>query len=258
MNYLVIYPGRFHPFHKGHKASYDWLAKQFGENNVYVATSNVQAPITSPFSYSDKVAMMTKLGISASHIANVKNPYQALEITGNVPEESKKDNILIFAVSAKDAERFNFAPKKDGSASYLQPVPANLKKLKPMTEHGYVIITPTINFKVNGVDANSASEIRKLYIKGSDHDKNQIISDLYGVDDPALRDIFDKKLGITEQTQTYIRESRRVGAARAVDWMQRVLVLEQQAQSQFEPQQQFLSESTEDSDYIDEKNYGRK
>jgi hypothetical protein len=255
MNYLVIYPGRFHPFHKGHMASYDWLTKQFGDNNVFVATSNVQAPITSPFSYSDKVAMMTKLGIPASRIANVKNPYQAIEITSSIPDENQRDTVLVFAVSAKDAERFNFAPKKDGSLSYLQPLPKNAKKLKPMTQHGYVVITPTINFKINGVDANSASEIRKLYIKGNDHDKNQIIADLYGQPDPALRDIFDKKLGITEQTQNYIRESRAVDKARAVDWMQRVLVLEQQAQSYTQPTQLILTQLT--VDYIDEKNYGR-
>jgi hypothetical protein len=236
-------------------ASYDWLTKQFGDNNVFVATSNVQAPITSPFSYSDKVAMMTKLGIPASRIANVKNPYQAIEITSSIPDENQRDTVLVFAVSAKDAERFNFAPKKDGSLSYLQPLPKNAKKLKPMTQHGYVVITPTINFKINGVDANSASEIRKLYIKGNDHDKNQIIADLYGQSDPALRDIFDKKLGITEQTQNYIRESRAVDKARAVDWMQRVLVLEQQAQSYIQPTQLILTQST--VDYIDEKNYGR-
>ena len=257
MNYLVIYPGRFHPFHKGHMASYDWLTKQFGDNNVFVATSNVQAPITSPFSYSDKVAMMTKLGIPASRIANVKNPYQAIEITSSIPDENQRDTVLVFAVSAKDAERFNFAPKKDGSVSYLQPLPKDAKKLKPMTEHGYVVITPTINFKINGVDANSASEIRKLYIKGNDHDKDQIIADLYGQPDPALRDIFDKKLGISKQAQTHIQESRNVKDIRVVDWMQRVLVLERNAQQQFEPAQQFLSESTTNFDYIDEKNHGQ-
>ena len=55
MNYLVIYPGRFHPFHQGHMASYDWLTKQFGENNVYIASSSVQDPATSPFEFGDKV-----------------------------------------------------------------------------------------------------------------------------------------------------------------------------------------------------------
>ena len=251
MNYLVIYPGRFHPFHRGHMASYDWLTKKFGENNVYIATTNVQAPIASPFSYSDKVMMMTKLGVPASHIANVKNPYQSKEITANLSDDEKSKTVLVFALSAKDAERFNFAPKKDGTPGYLQLLPVDRKGVQPMTKHGYIAITPTINFKINGVDANSASEIRRMYIKGNDHDKNQIIADLYGQPDPALRDILDKKLGITEQAQNYLKEARQLDAAKVVAWMQRVLILEQQANS-----------ITTDfahlkPDYIDEKNYNR-
>jgi cytidyltransferase-like protein len=74
MNYLVIYPGRFHPFHLGHKASYDWLTQQFGENSVYVASSDKQEAETSPFAYADKVKMATKLGVPAGRIKQVKNP----------------------------------------------------------------------------------------------------------------------------------------------------------------------------------------
>jgi hypothetical protein len=198
MNYLVIYPGRFHPFHLGHKASYDWLTNQFGENNVYIASSSVQDPETSPFSFSDKSTMMTKLGIPAGRIVNVKNPYRAEEITSMLSDEEKANTALVFAVSAKDAKRFNFAPKKDGSPAYLQPVPANKKSMKPMTKHGYVAITPTVNFRVKGADANSASQIRKLYVDGNDNDRRQIITDLYGAPDPELKTIFDKQLGVNK------------------------------------------------------------
>jgi hypothetical protein len=251
MNYLVIYPGRFHPFHKGHKASYDWLNKQFSNDSVFIATSGVQAPVTSPFSYSDKVMMMTKLGIPAGRIVNVKNPYQAVEITSAVPDEEKANTVLVFAVSAKDAERFNFAPKKDGTPGYLQPLPKNKKSIKPMTKHGYVVITPTINFQVNGVDANSASEIRKMYLKGNDRDKDQVIADLYGQPDSAIRAVFDKKLGISEQAQNYIREARQFGNVKVVEWLENVLQLEKQANS-------VHADFTHiNPDYIDEKTYNR-
>ena len=213
MNYLVIYPGRFHPFHLGHKASYDWLTQQFGENNVYVASSSVQDPETSPFTFSDKVKMATKLGIPSSHIVNVKNPYQAKEITSMLSPEEQANTALIFAVSEKDAKRFTFAPKKDGSPSYLQPVPANKKGMKPMTKHGYVAITPTVNFRVKGVDANSASQIRKLYLDGNHADRNQIITDLYGAPDPELREIFDQRLGanLPEDAVIYGQEIQFAG-----------------------------------------------
>ena len=185
-------------------ASYDWLTNQFGENSVYIASSNVQDPDTSPFSFADKVKMMTKLGVPAGHVVNVKNPYQATEITSMLSDEEKANTALIFAVSAKDAERFNFAPKKDGSPGYLQPVPDNKKTMKPMTKHGYVVVTPTVNFRVRGVDANSASQIRKLYLDGNDNDRTQIITDLYGAPDPELQDIFDERLGVNEPKEGII------------------------------------------------------
>ena len=48
-NVLVIYPGRFQPFHKGHKAVYDYLASRYGRDNVFITTSNKVAPPRSPF-----------------------------------------------------------------------------------------------------------------------------------------------------------------------------------------------------------------
>ena len=212
MNYLVIYPGRFHPFHLGHKASYDWLTDQFGENTVYVASSNVQDPETSPFEFADKVKMATKLGVPTGRIVNVKNPYQATEITAALSDEEKANTVLVFAVSAKDAQRFNFAPKKDGSPSYLQPLPENKKGIKPMTKHGYVVITPTVNFRVKGADANSASQIRKLYHDGNDNDRDQIIVDLYGAADTELRDIFDQRLGVDAPQEGIIYGQERIYA----------------------------------------------
>jgi len=208
MNYLVIYPGRFHPFHLGHKASYDYLTKKYGENSVYVATSAVQDPLTSPFSYADKVKMITKLGIEPNHVVQVKNPYQATEIVNSFSEEERANTVLIFAVSEKDmlegSARFRFDPKKNGEPSYLQPMLANSKKLQPMTKHGYVAITPTVNFKVKGQDADSASAIRKLYRDGNDNDRNQIIADLYGAPDPEIKDIFDQRLGVNQSEEAVI------------------------------------------------------
>ncbi len=265
MNYVVVYPGRFHPFHLGHKASYDWLNDKFGENSVYVASSDKQDPETSPFKYSDKVTMMTKLGIPASRINKVKNPYQATEIVSTLSAEEKANTALIFAVSAKDAKRFNFAPKADGSPSYLRPMPEDIKDMMPMTQHGYIVVTPTVHFRVQGADANSASQIRKLYTAGNDNDRDQIITDLYGSPDAELRDIFDQRLGINEPAEGMIYGQERVYAG------------EQPAQIMRERREQLMAKITEMQeqlakfrrlklneqfieDYIEEKAYraGRK
>jgi len=196
MNKIVIYSGRFHPFHKGHKASYDYLTKQFGKDNVYIATSNSMAPLTSPFSFEEKKSMAEKLGVPADKVVMVKNPYQAKEITSKI--NNPEDAVLVYALSEKDIDRFKFT-KKDGTPGYIQPYPKDEAYLKDMTQHSYAFLTPTVKFKVAGKDVDSASAIRKLYIDSDDAGKNKILKDLYGVADKELKQLFDRKLGITEE-----------------------------------------------------------
>jgi hypothetical protein len=211
MRTVVIYPGRFHPFHRGHKASYDYLTQRYGDRNVFVVSSNKQDPETSPFSFADKMDMMTKLGIRPGQIAQVVNPYQAKEIRDEI--DDPENTILIFAVSEKDMAgndaRFNFKPKKDGTAGYMQPLPADGKGMQNMTQHAYVAVTPTVNFRIRGADANSASEIRKKYATGNDADRDQIIADLYGDVDSAIRDIFDRKL-VANRPQMVSENRKRI------------------------------------------------
>ena len=210
MRTIVIFPGRFQPAHLGHKAVYDQLVKQFGESNVFIATSDVQSPATSPFSFQEKLQMFAKMGVPTGKVAQVKNPYQAQEIVDQIPD--KDDVALVFAVSQKDMRgdeaRFKFGTKRDGSPSYMQPFPKD-GKLKPLTQHAYVMVAPTVNFKVKGRDANSATEVRQLYAKGNENDHKQIIQDLYGTLDNKIEAMFDKKLLPVNELQQFVYSSRR-------------------------------------------------
>jgi hypothetical protein len=251
MNYLVIYPGRFHPFHLGHKASYDWLTRKYGENAVFVASSEKQDAKTSPFKYADKITMMAKLGVPAGRIQKVENPYQATEITSRLSDEEKANTVLIFAVSAKDARRFNPA-RKDGSPSYLQPLPANAKKLRPMTQQGYIEITPTVDFQIQGQPANSASQIRKLYVSGNENDRDQIIVDLYGAADPELRAIFDQALGVNAPQEGIIYGQEQMYAGENPVRVMRESRLDRLREN-IESLQQRIQQLRDGMDYIDEK-----
>ena len=51
---LVVYPGRFQPWHKGHYAVYNYLVNEFGRDSVYIASSNKVDPPRSPFNFSEK------------------------------------------------------------------------------------------------------------------------------------------------------------------------------------------------------------
>ena len=112
MTTLVIYPGRFQPWHKGHKAVYDYLVKNFGRDNVFVASSNKVDPPRSPFSFSEKVQFMNLTGVSADRIIETRDPYRSIELVQNYDPKTTR---LIFAVSEKDMAddpRFSFKTKK--------------------------------------------------------------------------------------------------------------------------------------------------
>ena len=191
MDTVVIYPGRFHPFHKGHKSVYDTLVKRFGKNRVFIATSDKVDPPKSPFTFEEKRAMIALTGVDPSRVIKTKSPYQATEITDNYDPQN---TIALFAVSDKDmAEdpRFSFKPKKDGSPSYYQPAQKNMKSLDT---HGYIITVPTLQFNVLGKPMRSASEFRANFAKADTETQKKMITDLFGKYDPNVDRIMSAKI----------------------------------------------------------------
>ena len=191
MDTVVIYPGRVHPFHKGHKSVYDTLVKRFGKNRVFIATSDKVDPPKSPFTFEEKRAMIALTGVDPSRVIKTKSPYQATEITDNYDPQN---TIALFAVSDKDmAEdpRFSFKPKKDGSPSYYQPAQ---KDMKSLDTHGYIITVPTLQFNVLGKPMRSASEFRANFAKADSETQKKMITDLFGKYDPNVDRIMSAKI----------------------------------------------------------------
>jgi len=191
MDTVVIYPGRFHPFHKGHKSVYDALVKRFGKNRVYIATSNKVDPPKSPFTFDEKRAMMALTGVDPSRVVQVKNPYQATEITDNFDPQN---TIALFAVSDKDmAEdpRFSFKPRKDGQPSYYQPAS---KDMQGFDKHGYIVTVPTLQFNVLGKPMRSASEFRANFAQADNETQKAMITDLFGQYDPKIHNTMSQKI----------------------------------------------------------------
>jgi cytidyltransferase-like protein len=190
---VVIYPGRFQPFHRGHASVFDRLPKQFDGADTYIATSDVVDPIKSPFTFIQKKQMMIAAGVAPKAIRQVKNPYMAIEILADYHLPSTG---LVFAISEKDMQdnpRFSFKNKKDGSPSYFQPY-KGIDQMDNAGKHGYIATISTLKFKVNGAIVNSASQIREAYRAGSDNDRKHIIFDLYGKFDPVIYQMFNDAL----------------------------------------------------------------
>lgn len=212
MRIVAIYPGRFHPFHKGHAASFKQLVQKFGLDNTYLAISAKQEQPKSPFSAQDRAKMANSLGIPSKNIIAVRNPYGAQEYIDQLKLDPEK-TAIVFGVSKKDMEgepalgippdpRFSFKPKKDGSASYLQPF--NPKKIDPMSQHGYIMSTEVAEFPIAGKSMRDASAIRKAYAGADNQTKMKILTDLYGDAAEQMKQVFDNNLQVTESIRRLI------------------------------------------------------
>jgi len=117
---VVVFAGRFQPFHKGHYDSYKWLCKKFGEENVWIATSNKtnfnpNAGDVSPFTFKEKKEIMVSMyDINPRRIIQCKNPaFSPVEIF-NLYKGFPV--IYISAVGKKDEERYR-------TGTFFRPLP---------------------------------------------------------------------------------------------------------------------------------------
>jgi len=207
---VCIYAGRFHPFHKGHKAVFDAAVKAYGMENCYIATSGKTDGNKSPFTFEEKKAMMVLTGVPENRIVETRVPYQPKEILDNYDSTT---TVAKFMVGAKDMDtdpRFQFGPKKDGSPSYLQDADSNRGNYETFDKHAYVVTAPTLNFKVLGQPATSATELRAQYATLDDATAEKFITDLFGNFDQNVMDAMDAKLGrnpASEPTEAFENKS---------------------------------------------------
>ena len=191
---LVVYPGRFQPFHKGHRAVYDYLVKKFGRDHVYIATSNKVEPPKSPFNFSDKVKFIALTGVPLDRVVESTQPYRALEITEKYNPDTTR---LIFAVSQKDMEedpRFKTWVKKDGTPTYFQPMPDNQNNMQTLNKHGYIMVVPTFPFTILGEPMVGATQIRAKFANSDPDTQKAIVQDLFGKFDSEVLQILQTKL----------------------------------------------------------------
>ncbi len=156
---VVIYVGRFQPFHKGHNGTYQHLIKKFGKDNVFIGTSNKTDNLKSPFNFKEKVKIMTTMfGIPSSKIHQVKNPYQPTEILKKFDEGT---TAFITVVGEKDKARLG--------GKYFQPY--NGEPTEGYRDRGYVYASPSSGGGISG------TEVRNGLSNGSDEQKQNFFTD---------------------------------------------------------------------------------
>jgi cytidyltransferase-like protein len=200
-NLIVIFPGRFQPFHEGHKKIYDLAKKQFPGADFFIATADeikkVKDPERYPFSFTEKKAIITATGIPENEVVQVNQPYKPLEILKNYDSNVAK---VVYVVGKKDMKsdpRFKFGVTKKGTPTYFQPF-SDLNSMQPFREdggHGYIFAPITIDFSVGDKRITSASELRSLYRQSNEAFRKQIIKSALGKFDPKIYNLFNNRLG---------------------------------------------------------------
>lgn len=165
-------PGGFHPFHAGHMALYNSARRTFPDAEVFVAATNDTSTRPFPFAVKEKLAALA--GVEPGHFVQVKSPFQSKEITSRFDPER---DVLIYVRSEKDADKppQPGGVKKDGSASYLQPL-LGAKSLKPFGQQAYMAYLPTVEF---GPGMTSATEIRTAWPTLDERRKTALVMSLY-------------------------------------------------------------------------------
>jgi hypothetical protein len=191
---VVVYSGRFQPFHKGHYATYDHLVKKFGKDNVYIGTSNVTDSKKSPFNFKEKKAIMMKMfGVPSNKIVNIRNPYAPEEILNKFDEDTTG---FITVVGEKDSSRL--------SGKYFTPYKGKVEQ--GYLDKGYVYAAPAQPNAISGTD------VRYWLSAGTTEDRKKGFMKAYPkFDDQIFKLITLKLKSLKEYINEEIKLNVKVG-----------------------------------------------
>ncbi len=191
---VVVYSGRFQPFHKGHYATYENLIRKFGKDNVYIGTSNVTDSKKSPFNFKEKKAIMMKMfGIPSNKIFNIKNPYAPQEILNKFDSDTTG---FITVVGEKDSSRL--------SGKYFTPYKGKVEQ--GYLDKGYVYASPAQPNAISGTD------VRYWLSSGSEAERKKNFTKAYPkFDDQIFKLITLKLKGLKECINEEIKLNVNIG-----------------------------------------------
>ena len=189
---VAIYPGRFQPMGKHHAQVYEWLAKQFGKSNTYIATSNKVDPPRSPFTFREKQSIIFKHGIK--NVVQEKNVYAPENI---LKKYDPATTAVVFVYGKKDAGRLR-TTKKDGTPGYFQEFAKSKTNLLGYDRHGYFVIAPHMSLKIKGFGEMSGTTMRAALATGNE----DVFKEIFGWFDPNIFNMVKSKM--TEQIKEFL------------------------------------------------------
>lgn len=205
MKTIGIYPGTFQPPTRAHLNVYKAL-KQIAGTNTFIVTTDRTPTEDAPLNFGDKEQIWVREGMPASHIVQVKDWMNPIEVFNNFPEELTK---VVFALNQKDADlvankKSQTRPKlpqdkpkemwldRNGKFNYFQPYKGNESSMKPLSKHAYVLLID--DTKIDGKPVSTAN-IRSVLgsSKYDDNAKKKFFRFVFGWFDTGLYTLITSK-----------------------------------------------------------------
>ena len=199
---VVIYGGKFQPFHKGHYEIYEKLVKEFGKDNVFISTSDINKSKLKQkaysenhiFTFDEKLQILDKLfGIPKEQVICAKRtPY--LPSWREIPVEGS-DYAYITVCGMKDESRFDFL---GGQGTIVQEYTPGMP-LESCIDHKYYYRLE--NEKVH----LSATQVRNFFRDNhSEDEKKDYFVEVFGKFDQEMYDLINNR--INRIFESYIDE----------------------------------------------------
>jgi len=230
---IVVYGGGFQPFHAGHLSSYTQAKAKFHTPDFYVASSNDTK--VRPIPFKDKEFLAQQAGVTDDFV-QVIQPINPEEI---MKKYNEKKDILILVRSERDPMKYT---KKDGSPAYYQPF-VSIDKCESFETHAYIFVTKKHDFTVNGKEAFSGSQVRKMYSDADSEERDKIINDLYpkAKNKAKVKKLLDKYIGggmneeLEQQDEAVLGYAQRRHRAQQFKRMAKRLLRSRQLQAKRAP-----------------------
>jgi len=192
---VVVYAGRFQPFHKGHYETFTNVLKEFPHADVFIGTSDKVDLPKSPFNFKEKKQIISKMfSVKTNQIKQIKNPYAPKEILEKYPE----DTVYITVVGKKDAERL-------GKGKYFDFYAKGDEEMEGYPEKGYIFIAPENNTLYKGAPL-SGTVVRDTFSNADEAEKEELFKTLYGKLDKKIFKLITSKIKLDEQFEETINE----------------------------------------------------
>jgi len=199
---VVIYGGRFQPFHEGHYQTYKWLCNRFKSANVWIATSNKKnldpkKGDISPFSFAEKKILISGLyHVVPNRIVECENPAFAPK---EIIEKYGKYNVIqVQAVGKKDISRYRenrFFDELPDDIKLPDEIAALTRELTAVQEgKGYYVAVP---MQARGVSGTKLRQEMKS-LKGAELEN--AFREHFGTYDSTLCALVSHRLGAIKDT----------------------------------------------------------